>query len=1134
MAHWKGKTAGQSLPKETPKPPVTSQTTTKTDLIETFDLLILVDATYSMSSYLESLQTSLPKIISISALTDSFSRIGLLAYRDYCDPELLEWSGWMSQTQGGLVTTGEEEVDLLATARTLEPIGGGDYPEATKTGLAKAYEVMREDATTVILLYTDAPPHTTVNGFNNGYDNHEKEQKSLGDKDSYGGFGPAFTDWVHAGRTLALKEEGKKRGQVFCMLEPSMQRSDGNYYTFLSTLTGGACLYLKNSSPKDIAKVTVDLLLAWMGVEKSGAAVVEIAARLSKFKSSAGIENVKKEATKASKAEGHTEELTVDSAVLKQFIPKRKTPVTDFAQRYISDPSYKKLVVEHLQKIIQQDVSSISLNPVFGSLWRAVCNDRSNEKREDLVTSFSVQVDKIGNTDEKQRMKDWLEESYDYGAEIQEAINSVPEAQRFPCVYLDPTLAFTQPDRNEDDEDNRAITDFRRDELLEIGRSCDYRILRRLGRVLTRLTFVNTPEELPAHIKAAKDEVTLIPMALASKDFERKFWRVLLHIVVPGTMLSARPAALLAALTIRLGIWPLFEAADKEMLLWRERWNNLDVPENWNISCLSLLLDADKAYMDRKKSGKSETESSKIKGSLLDSDRKLFHCLVAYMMLEMNLRTTLLAKVSWTPEKTTMPIGPVITCKACLYPRSITIMGPKSKCGNCLATDYKTVEEKQTRINTRVTKEDNETSNATWVECSTRTCRAQYVVYNQEALNVRPKCYYCRQQTSLAVEKRKPDPAPCVECTTCLSRVIIPFEYRHGDISQYKCIACTSDRQTVVEVETNPLAISKENTTAWLLENKSNKIEAPLVRQSLFKMIKQAGTDDFCEKVVLFPEVKNQKLALNGKLIQNAPDVIAQLKSWVYGRKTESETCSLCFSDFKKTELNAACGRKGCEQRICIECLKSWYGLNAAGRIVNVAAVSCPFCRRAPTAKTLHSYGLGIHAVANIRDAVEKSGTWIYAWCIDCSTAKPYLERVCAAGAPRELTDWRCEACSQIREETVVRAAQEQAEAEIRRLEAEARRLNYEQRMEAEREIRAARLKRKGIVLKELDIRRCPRCAASTEKIAGCGHMTCICGCHWCWFCCEKQQVNHIYEHMMKKHGTWFDPGEEGVVVARG
>ena len=64
-------------------------------------------------------------------------------------------------------------------------------------------------------------------------------------------------------------------------------------------------------------------------------------------------------------------------------------------------------------------------------------------------------------------------------------------------------------------------------------------------------------------------------------------------------MLSARPAALLAALSIRLRIQPLLQATDEEMLLWRRRWNYLDIPEIWNVNCLSLLLDADKAHRTR-------------------------------------------------------------------------------------------------------------------------------------------------------------------------------------------------------------------------------------------------------------------------------------------------------------------------------------------------------------------------------------------------------------------------------------------------------------------------------------------------------------------------------------------------------
>lgn len=106
---------------------------------EVYDLLILVDSTYSMLNYLEALQSSLPKVIAISNLTNGFSRIGLLAYRDYSEARrskdgMLEWSGWYGDGEhlGNAIVVPATAQILTSMAATLEPIGGGDYPEAIK------------------------------------------------------------------------------------------------------------------------------------------------------------------------------------------------------------------------------------------------------------------------------------------------------------------------------------------------------------------------------------------------------------------------------------------------------------------------------------------------------------------------------------------------------------------------------------------------------------------------------------------------------------------------------------------------------------------------------------------------------------------------------------------------------------------------------------------------------------------------------------------------------------------------------------------------------------------------------------------------------------------------------------------
>jgi len=1072
---------------------------------EVYDLLILVDATYSMSDYLDSLQTSLPQIISISTLTDCFSRIGLLAYRDYCDQHLLEWSGWIPG-----------DGNVIGLAKKLYPMGGGDGPEATKTGLARAYELMREDATTIILLYTDAPPHTFANGsMTDLSSNLGAEQKAL-TKESYGGFGHNFADWVSASKYLS-KRRGDKKSQVFSILEGHMHVDNAGYYNYLSTMTGGACFYLADSKPASISKVTVEVLLAWMGAEKVGAASTdELPAYLTRYVS---IENMKtlkteqdpdaapffRESSGSSKSratgESNIAKVRASADTFKKYLPKKATPVQDFAKRYAADEKYKKVAVEYIKKIIEDDVVAISLNPVFGSLWRAVCNDRENPARDEVITAFGLQVDRIANADEKARMKTWLEESYDYTAEVMETIESVPHVQRFPCVCLDPTLIFThETEDSDEDETNKPITSFRRDELLEIGRSCDYRILRRLGRVLTRLTYINSAEEMPAHIAAAPEtETPRIPMALASPKHKRKFWRILLHIVVPGTMLSARPAALLAALSIRLGLEPLLEAADREMLLWRDRWNDLEIPETWNTSCLGLLLDADEAYRKRKDAentdvstnlhgddgrakkricpstgllttpskAKDTSEKATTKSLLKAQDRALFERLVSYKMLELNLDTTLTARIGWTPEKTSVAIGPTVICRSCEYPRSVTIMGASGKCGHCLWTEYISPDDRQEHITARVTKEDDETTPATWVECNVRTCRAQYVVYRPENLNVRPKCHYCRESGT----------APTLECTDCLNQVIWPVAYRPKNMGDFKCYACTTGRKTIVDVEATATKISKENSTDWLLRN-DKKIAEPFNKRSLFHTISTAGTEDFIKKVELLPAAAQHNLRLDGKLIRNAPDLVAQLQSWVTRRRTESGTCSLCFSSIRKSDLRPACGRSGCHQRICKGCLDNWYGLNVPGQIINNAALSCPFCRRAPRAKTLSRYGMGIHAVGDLKTAVEESGEWIFAWCKDCGRAKQFMERVCAAGAPPEIKGWKCEICREW----------------------------------------------KG----DVSMKKCPGCGTMTEKVSGCDHITCTvngCGTHWCFFCGGKFDQDTIYPHMNEHHGGYYGGG---------
>lgn len=1062
-----------------------------------YDLLILTDATASMDHYLRGLSKALPDIIRISALTSCFQNIGVLAYRDYNKGDVLEWSGWYGQHG----TTSRSS--LINMVSRLVPEHGGDWPEASKTGFAKAYEVMRAEAKTLILLYTDAPPHMPATGGSN----REEERKALSDKTKFGGYGHLFLDWISVTYTLT---HGKKKAQVFAIIQSHLMDTLSPYL-YLTNSTQGLCLRLDSFFVNDnfIAELTIGLLINWMGVEKAGTAPdSRQRAKLVRYKSLDGIETLSSETGKnidhflllkdtkeyEQRVRENTSQRDISLEELKSEIILRDPPMLDFSKNYQADAEYRKVVVDQLRNIIDTNVATITRNPVFGSLWRTMCSDRENEDREKLLAAFSQKVDMMADTD-KAKLKAWLEESYNYTTEIVDTIRAVPKDERFPCVYLDPTVDFGLASEEngtegnivagdgDNEDEKKQIKWFTRDELLEIGRSCDFRILRRLGKVLTRLTYVDKEEDIPMHIKnMPEEEVPRLPLALASLKHKRRFWKILLHLIVPGTMLAARPAALLAALSLWMGMKSLTRVADIEMLYFKKGWNNIDTPEIWNKNCLFLVLETDQNYRARVEASTAKADLNEA--FLTDKDRKLFNTLVDYRILEMNLDTTLQVKVGWTPEKTRVPVGPVVTCRVCHFPRSVTIMGKANVCGMCdkNSCDCLNQEVHNKRLKLSVSEKDDEETEIAWVECYIPSCRAQYVIYDKDSLNVRAKCHFCRQQSKVSKEQQNSDLAPWLECVKCLSRVIWPEEYRPSEgVTEFHCPACTDSRKTIVEVETTARKLSKNNGIDWILRNDDIKIAEPFNGRSLFHTISTAGTEGFTDKVEILPDLQSDTISLNirGKLVRNKLELSATLQTWINRRTAQPSTCNLCFTTYRKRDLRPVCNRSGCNQRICRGCLGDWYGLNKRGKIINVAALFCPFCRRRPTAKTVSSFGLvnNINFLGDLATAVAESGEWVYAWCWGCGFAKRLGVRDCAAGPPAEVSRWSCVECWT-----------------------------------------------KGKFKFRATIKPCPGCKTPTEKMGGCDHVSCVipgCGTNWCFYCGMMVSMDDIYAHMYK-HGGFY------------
>lgn len=104
----------------------------------------------------------------------------------------------------------------------------------------------------------------------------------------------------------------------------------------------------------------------------------------------------------------------------------------------------------------------------------------------------------------------------DFTEEITSMINSVPDTEIYPCVFLDPTLSFANKKYGAKHKENRPISTLAQSKLLQIGRCCNLGVLRRFGAILTRLTVSTSAREMPDHISSiSTDHVAKIPLVFS-------------------------------------------------------------------------------------------------------------------------------------------------------------------------------------------------------------------------------------------------------------------------------------------------------------------------------------------------------------------------------------------------------------------------------------------------------------------------------------------------------------------------------------------------------------------------------------------------------------------------------------------
>jgi hypothetical protein len=357
--------------------------------------------------------------------------------------------------------------DLPDFVRKLEPVGGGDFPEAAKTALIRALQAVDKESQTLILWYADAPPH---HWSTQSYNNDVAESKA---------YPQGATDWVK------LCRMAKRRNcTIFSFTPDSMAHRHSCFFILLSELTGGISINANVRSSVLISRLTLDVILQWMGQTSDMDGVLhDSAATLSQYVVSP-LQANPKPSDEEEGSRGYlppsfransagTPLLDIRTSPLKpSHIPLGSLASEPFnlAKRFAnpSEMAYRDLVYASLASIIESNVSSLAYNPIFGQLWRAVCKGTNNNKNQ-LLNAFSNRVGKVTEPAEKASLQRWLEDSFDATEEIENVIARVES--KGPMVYLDL------------DSD----VELTRVELLEVSRSCYSGVLKKVASVFTHL-----------------------------------------------------------------------------------------------------------------------------------------------------------------------------------------------------------------------------------------------------------------------------------------------------------------------------------------------------------------------------------------------------------------------------------------------------------------------------------------------------------------------------------------------------------------------------------------------------------------------------------------------------------------------
>lgn len=922
-------------------------------------ILFLIDTTGSMGQYIYSLKSSILQLSQLITLLGTNTKVAILAYKDQSDQSTIIWSKWLNST----------DTELLNFINFLVADGGSnDFCESSKLAINIAIDECMNTKQSLVIHYTDAPPH--ANSYYFGHHSQKcgndiKEKKTL-TKLNYP------YDWID----ICNKVHNLNLSIVTIYSKNSFYQIDKSiilaYYALL-----GQVLYLDTPTVHDITKTTIDIILSqFKGSVITSHRSYEIN-KVFKNEQELGTKNAipELEVYEYSPKRKVFEDFPTVNQLIKKFKENSVRLTTIQEQGYnrtVSQP-YRDLVYETLNKIMStpEGLYSLTYNSFFGSLWRTVSAfGRIDERSVELSVKLSRGMTNMTNRN-KTKFQEWLEESYNREEDVHEIIKSIsltPSSKVFIIDMKEPVTKRQLMDVMRGTADNNSTG----------------KVIRFLSTVQT-LEYANIPEY-------KKEQMYYIPVNLPSDQV----MTVLSHLIAPGIIMSIRPAAIISILTC-LALEPsseLYLHAKKYLENICDTWIDIDKSELSDNYCMSFIHII------------NQLRSREIFPKFLSEKETVFYDnLTMLIKVTRNLNKYINVQIPYTTKnKQRMQYDHVVQCQDCKKMRSFTVMHNQEQCGPCYL-----IKDKSTKPIVENITSHNSSYEETLVDLeklpsqlsdktnlfTCENCKHYYSVIDINHLNVRPKCHFCRTHQKDQILKVSSTCGVCHNNFIDEARLLSKF----GNI----CGQCTETNESFEEMKISIRELFKKNPGLLELFGISRKsVDYLSSNKTIYKACTSNPPDVYFVPVNNY--VNDDYFWSNA--YRNQISIIEILQEEINKGSTESE-CLLCYESFALTDLKPACGH--CTHQLCEPCAKGWYSQNSPGNIVLETYSRCPFCKQMPKFEVIKNYN---RILCQFNNRKYKFDPGFYeAWCLSCGIISEFAAKECANDIPNLDGQFKCNVC---------------------------------------------------------------------------------------------------------------------------